>query len=96
MIIRKSRSLYLNRVVGLGVAGPATEAQLDRILERYRADEVKRFSVGYSLVTHPKSPAHWLEERGFKNRGVGGAKVWRRDEPPRRPATDLRVEEIGP
>lgn len=56
-------SLSLNRVVGLGSCSPATEAQLDRILELGRTSGVRRLFIQLSPTASPEDLIGWLEAR---------------------------------
>ena len=90
-------ALSLNRVVGLGVSAPATEAQLDRILEFARASGVSRLLLQVAPTAAPEGLPSWLAARGAQrhNRWI---RFWRRvDAPlPVSPTTDLRLAEVGP
>lgn len=58
-------SLNVNRVIGLGVAEPATEAMLDRIADLY-AERGLPFGIEIGpLVTPPDIPT-WLRRRGMR------------------------------
>lgn len=56
-------SLTLNRVVGLGACAPASEAQLDRILELGRASGVRRLFFQLAPTADLESLIRWLEAR---------------------------------
>jgi hypothetical protein len=60
-----SRSLRMNRVLGLGHRGRARAADVDRILAHYRDAGVKRFSVSLGPVPQARRIARWLLARGF-------------------------------
>src|SRR5690606_17088934 len=57
--------LALNRVVGLGLGAPASEALVDAVIDRYRAAGVPRFFVQVSPAARPRALAGWLAARGF-------------------------------
>lgn len=59
-------ALSLNRVVGLGVPVPATEAQLDRILEFSRQVGVRRLFIQVAPTASPEALTSWLEARGAR------------------------------
>src|SRR5690554_1801907 len=48
-------ALSLNRVIGLGVAVPATEAQLDRVLDFARAAGVRRLFIQLAPTASPEA-----------------------------------------
>ncbi len=56
---------YFNRVIGLGVAEPATEAALDAIVSRYRAAGVDDHWIHVSPAAAPAAFADWLLARGY-------------------------------
>lgn len=88
--------LTFNRVVGLGLEKPVTEAQLDGILARYRAAGAPRFFVPLSPAAEPAEARDWLLARGL-TRYNRWAKLEREAEasvPEVR--TDARIEEVGP
>jgi len=57
-------ALSLNRVVGLGVAVPATEAQLDRLIEFSRQIGVRRLFIQLAPTASPEAVTSWLAARG--------------------------------
>ena len=56
---------YFNRVIGLGVFEPATEAALDAVVERFRSERVSDYWLHLNPVAQPKELAGWLSARGF-------------------------------
>jgi GNAT superfamily N-acetyltransferase len=56
---------YFNRVIGLGVAEPATEALVGAVLERYRTAGVGEFWVHLNPAARPAKLADWLTEHGL-------------------------------
>lgn len=84
----------LNRVMGLGIDEPATEAQLDQLLELYGRAGVG-FMVQVSPIAQPPPLPQWLEARGIKRRD-NWVRTFRGVDPPPPVQTDLRVEQIGP
>lgn len=86
-------SALFNRALRLGLAGPATEAALDRI-----DDFFSRRGLAYGIPLTPDAQPpelpEWLEARGFR-RGYAWTKFARGLEPAPPPETNLRVEEVG-
>jgi GNAT superfamily N-acetyltransferase len=56
----------INRVCGLGVAVPATEAALDRMLSVYVSDPPARVAVQVCPTAEPAALTGWLQARGFE------------------------------
>lgn len=56
---------YFNRVIGLGVAQPATEASLGAIIERFETAGVAEYWIHLSPAARPLTLATWLASRGF-------------------------------
>jgi len=56
---------YFNRVIGLGVAQPATEASLGAIIERFENAEVAEYWIHLNPAARPHALANWLADRGF-------------------------------
>ena len=54
-----------NRVIGLGTFVPTTEALLDDVASRYRAEGVANFWVSVSEAAEPPALRGWLDSRGF-------------------------------
>jgi GNAT superfamily N-acetyltransferase len=82
----------LNRVVGLGSNGPATEDQLDAAIAAMAG---LRFYVSVSPDAEPAELADWLDARGFEP-GWGWMQFRRGVEEVPAPVTALEVVEIGP
>jgi len=87
--------LMFNRVLGLGLEKPVTEAQLDGILARYRSAGAPRFFIPFSPAAEPQEAGAWLESRGL-TRYNRWAKLERGIENIPEARTDARIEEIGP
>lgn len=68
-LMKASDSLRMNRVIGLGHGGQATESMLDEIIAYYRAARLKRFSVLMSPGPQADIIERWLVERGCQRRG---------------------------
>jgi len=56
---------YFNRVIGLGVAEPATESTVKAALERYRAAGVAEFWIHLNPAARPPKLADWLTGHGL-------------------------------
>ena len=91
---QKSQNLYFNRVLGLGLASPATVAQIEEILRFYAEQKVKQFATELSPLAQPAEIAKWLAQRGFQQT-EDSAKLWRRDALIADVATDFRIRCIG-
>lgn len=88
--------LSFNRVVGLGLEKPVSEAQLDGIAARYRTAGAPRYFVPLSPAAEPAEVRDWLLARGL-TRFNRWAKLERDVETPvPEVRTDARIEEIGP
>lgn len=90
-LLETSDSLRMNRVIGLGSLGQATERSIDEIIAFFRAARLRRFSI--LLCPGPQSEAitRWLRARGFQP-GAGHALMARvGGEPIPRPPTSLRI-----
>jgi hypothetical protein len=85
-------STMLNRVTGLGLAEPATEAHLDAIDEFFAAFGVE-YAVGVSPWAQPPELTGMLAERGFVS-GYGWTKFTRVADEAAASITDLRVAVI--
>jgi hypothetical protein len=57
---------YFNRVIGLGMSEPATQAALDALVHHYTAAGVKDYWLHLSPAARPGSLPDWLDARGFK------------------------------
>lgn len=88
-------ALSLNRLVGLGVTMPATEAAIDRILAAARRLGVKRLFVQVAPAAAPVELPGWLQARGALpyNRWV---RLWRSTAatPASSPSTHLQVARV--
>lgn len=86
--------MLFNRVVGLGLREPATEAMLDDLVALYREAGVTKFAVQVSPAAQPAELPAWLEARGLSARDHW-AKVYRPATAPPEVSTDLRIETTG-
>jgi GNAT superfamily N-acetyltransferase len=87
--------LAFNRVLGLGLKEPATEGDVDRVLEWYAAVGSRRFFVQLAPGAAPAELPAWLENRGLRSYN-NWVKLARGVEETPEVTTDLRVERIGP
>lgn len=85
---------FFNRVVGLGLREPVTEAALDAVAGLYRGANV-RFMVQVSPEALSGGLHARLEARGWPRKD-NWAQMIRDVEPPPEIPTDLRIERIGP
>jgi len=79
-----------NRVIGLGLHQPATEAMIDEVIELYSRKNTP-FSISLSPTAQPAQLSNWLLARGFEHTS-NWAKVIRGMAPPPPIKTDLRIE----
>jgi GNAT superfamily N-acetyltransferase len=84
--------LMTNRVMGLGVIGPATDAELDEIADRFGERE---HMISLAPGAAPADLADRLRERGYRP-GYAWVKFRRSAIEPPVVKTDLRVELAGP
>src|SRR4249920_3410701 len=87
--------LIFNRVLGLGVASPASERDLDDAITHFTRAGARRFMVQVAPHAEPAELVSWLAARGFHQHNH-----WirlTRDLTPASPKqrTDLRVAIIG-
>jgi len=87
--------LGFNRVVGLGISAPATEAALDAIIQHYDAAAVPRFFVQLSPAATPAALFEWIGQRGLRHYN-NWVKLFRPVGDPPEAATDLHIEPVGP
>ncbi|TPI15356.1 hypothetical protein FJW06_08095 [Mesorhizobium sp. B4-1-3] len=97
--------IHFNCVKNIGVDGPATEEQVDALLQRYRDAGVMRPWFYTNPHAEPARLRCWLEARGLQHQG-GWERIYRDaaplpDEPlfpgdPLIPVDDLLVEEVTP
>jgi len=93
--------LALNRVIGLGLAGPVEGPEIDRIVDAYATAGIPRFFVQVP-PTAPASLFVQLEERGFRHYNNWIKLVRDGSDPPEartelevRPARDSDASEFG-
>ncbi len=81
----------INRVIGLGISEPASDAVLDRIADVYGS---VRHSIALAPGARPAGVAAMLRERGYEP-AHAWVKFARTAAEPPAPTTDLRIERIG-
>lgn len=82
-----------NRVVSLGVAEPADDVEVDRVLAWFTARGQSRFWVEVTPVARPSTLRESLATRGLVDSGGRMAKTWRHlEETPVAPS--LAIEEL--
>jgi GNAT superfamily N-acetyltransferase len=82
----------INRVIGLGISEPASDEALDRIADVYGSI---RHAIALAPAARPEGVAGMLRERGYEP-AHAWVKFARAAADPPAPATDLRIERIGP
>jgi GNAT superfamily N-acetyltransferase len=87
-------AIVVNRVVGLGVALPASEASVREIVSEYAAAGVERYFVHLHPHGKPAQLRGWLHTAGLEE-----ARAWRKferePEPLAVPARSLAVRQVG-
>ena len=91
--VRKSNSLYFNRVIGLGLAAQATLEQIEQILDYYAERKIRRFAAELSPLAKPNKIADWLEQKGF-HESEGTAKMWRDGSPIQDEHTNFDIKRV--
>jgi GNAT superfamily N-acetyltransferase len=88
---RISDALRLNRVIGLGHRGQATDAMIGHIIDRARAAKLRRVGLLMSPGPQSETITRWILARGFRRHGGIALLVrdGRRDVPP--PRAKVRV-----
>ena len=87
-------AIVINRVLGLGLAAPATRAEAEAIVAAYRGRGVEQYFVQVHPDAGPRELAGWLRDAGL-HADRGWQKFVRDPVAVERPATDLAVREIG-
>jgi ribosomal protein S18 acetylase RimI-like enzyme len=57
---------FFNRAIGLGVAEPATHAQVRRVLHAYRSRGIERFFVHVTREASARDLRHWAGDEGLE------------------------------
>lgn len=76
VLMRKSKNLLYNRLIGWGQASTATTGQLDRFIAFARTHKAEAVGVPLGPCARPSRLREWLAERDFEC-GHPGAKLWR-------------------
>jgi hypothetical protein len=84
-----------NRLHGLGVDTPATEAELDAGLKPFRDAGLRNFLVQLVPDASPPALAQWIAARGLVAFRRAWAKLRRGSEPAPAVSTALRIAEVG-
>lgn len=88
-------AIVVNRTIGLGLATPASEEELDAIVAAYRKADIRR----YFVHLHPEAKPSELAER-LLARGLEKARSWmkfaRGREAPPQVETSLEIRPAGP
>jgi hypothetical protein len=85
---------FYNRIVGLGIGEPATEAMLEEAIAVLQNAGCTNYMAQVSPLAQPAECKEWLIKRGLPP-SRNWAKMVRGNEPAPVIATDLRVEKIG-
>ena len=94
LILTAVDMLMFNRVSGLGVEIPATEALLDEAIDRFQAAGVPRFFIDVSPAARPIFLTEWIAARGYAIHN-NWAKLTREVEPVPSAFTTTHISEIG-
>ena len=96
VLTRNSQNAYYNRWIAAGIAGPATESQLDDVIERAREHGCRVLTVPVGALAQPACLTEWLEARMFTSVHPT-AKLWRAGTPLHRAAAPkgIRVLKVG-
>ena len=86
--------LTFNRVLGLGLAEPATEQMLDDIISEYRAAGIPRFFIQIHPEASPSQLTDWFNKRNIHHHN-NWVKHYRGVEDPPEFETDLEIKEIA-
>jgi hypothetical protein len=96
LVLKAAPIGQFNRLVGLGVEAPASEAVLDAALAGFAAAGIEGFFVQLSPGAQPAALPDWLAARGLAPYRRAWAKFWRDAAPPPAIPTALAIAEVGP
>ena len=85
---------YLNRIVGLGLREPVTEAMLDDCIAVLEKAGCQNFMAQVCPLAQPAELLQWLENRGLVRRRKW-VKVYRGNAPAPKFETNLRLVTVG-
>ncbi len=86
--------MLFNRVIGLGLAQPATESTVTDITHLYSSARIPTYGIQLGSVVNPPQLPDWLRAHHFAHRG-NWAKIYRKPDIAVTAATDLRIEHVG-
>src|SRR6478672_7696201 len=86
---------FFNRVIGVGVARPAVESDIDDVVAFFDGAERQVSVAQLSPHVAPAEAVGWFEARGYA-RSRKWVKMWRGLTTVPEAPTDLRIERIGP
>jgi len=87
-------AMLFNRVLGLGVIEPVSEAQLAESMALYRQASLRHFGIQLSPIARPPAVPDWIRACGLQQ-ADNWAKVYRAAAEPIEIHSALRVEAIG-
>jgi GNAT superfamily N-acetyltransferase len=86
---------FFNRTIGLGVARPAAETDVDEVVAFYDGAERQVSVIQIAPHAVPPELVGWVEARGYA-RSRAWVKMWHSLSAIPEAPTDLRIERIGP
>ncbi len=86
---------YFNRVVGLGVSQPATEADVAAVLDFYRRLDRSQSVVQVAPTAQPSALVGWLEAAGYRPSAERTVTLWHALDAVPESRTSLRIERVG-
>ncbi len=86
---------FFNRVIGVGVARPAVESDIDDVVDFFDGAERQVSVAQLSPHVAPAETVGWFEARGYA-RSRRWVKMWRGLTTVPEATTELRIERIGP
>ena len=89
----RAPTTMLNRALGVGIDGPATDDDI-RAITDFFANHTERFAIAVAPTAQPESLPKLLRAHGFE-RGYAWMKFRRATDSPVDASTDLRIDEIG-
>ncbi len=93
-VMTRVDSWFFNRINGLGLETPATEALLDEAIGVLKSAGCKEYTVQLSPQAQPPELESWLKARGLRFRS-NWAKMIRGDDPPASVHCGLRIKAVG-